>query len=197
MVGEAAPDDSPRADHDVLPEHGPGQDDHTRPQPTAVTDQDRNVAGPLGMDNLVRVLVPVVLVRDVHVGPGVDVVPDLQLEVADDVATATDHAPVADPHHRIGDHLLSWHHAGGDAHMGSDQCVATQSDPLFAEERSWRKGETGTGSERAEPGCHTVAGSDGAVPGRPAPSGVDQRAEPAPPDGTFGGGETRVPRTRG
>ncbi len=148
------------------------------------------------MHNLVRVLVAVVLVGDVHVGPGVDVVSDLQLEVADNVAAAADHAPVADTHDGVGDHLLSGHHAGGDAHMGSDQGVATQVYPLLAEECPRRKGETGAGAEGAEPGGHTVTGSDGASPGRPAPSGVDQRTEPAAAHGTIGGREPRVPRTR-
>ena len=66
---------------------------------------------PLGVDDLVGVLVAVVLVGDVDVGTGVDVVADLDLEVTDDVAAPADHAPVADAHHRVGDHLLAGHHA--------------------------------------------------------------------------------------
>ena len=100
VVGEGAPDHRSGADHHVLPELGAREDHHAGSQPAAAADQDRDVAGPLGVHHLVRILVAVVLVGDVDVGPGVDVVSDLHLEVADDVAAPADHAPVADADHR-------------------------------------------------------------------------------------------------
>jgi hypothetical protein len=64
------------------------------------------------VDDLVGILVTVVLIGDVDVGAGVDVVTDLDVEVADDVTASADHAAVADADHRIGDHVLVGHHAG-------------------------------------------------------------------------------------
>ena len=143
VVGEGAPHHRPRPHHDVPPEHRAGEDDHTGSQPTAAADQDRDVVRPLGVHHLVRVEVAVILVGDVHVRSGVDVVPDLHLEMADDVTPPPDHAPVADADHRIGDHLLAGHHAGGDAHVWTHEgCpVPTRSSVL---RRSPRAGKPGS-----------------------------------------------------
>jgi len=134
------------------------------------------------VNHLVGILVAVVLVGDVDVGTGVDVVPHLDLEVAHDVAAPPDHAPVTDADHRIGDHLLARDHAGRDAHVGSDQGVTTDVDPPLTEDGPGGKGQAAAGSEGPEPGCQPVAGSDGAVCRRPGPHGIDQRAEPPAPD---------------
>jgi hypothetical protein len=125
VIGKGASHHGARPYHDVPSEHGPWQDDHAGPQPTSAADQDRDVVWPLGVDHLVRIEVAVILVGDVHVRPGVDVVTDLNLEMADDVAATPDHAPVADAHNRIGDHPLTGHHAGRDAHMRPDESVAS------------------------------------------------------------------------
>jgi hypothetical protein len=70
-----------------------------------------------------------------------DIVTDLELKMADDVATPTDHATVADTDHRVGDHALARHHAGRDADMGTDQGVVPDGDPPLAEQRPGREGQ--------------------------------------------------------
>jgi hypothetical protein len=115
-----------------------------------------------------------VLIGDVHVGSGVDVVTDLHLKMAHDVAPAADHAPVTDAHHRIGDHVLAGHHAGRDADIGAHQGVAPDVDPALTEERPGREGETAPGSEKSEAGGRAVPGTDGAPLGHPVPPGMDE-----------------------
>jgi hypothetical protein len=130
------------------------------------------------VDDLVGVLVPVVLVGDVDVGTGVDVVPDLHVEVADDVTPPADHAPVADTDDRIGDHLLPRHHPGRNAHVGPDEGVGPDGYPLLAEGRSGRKGQTTSRAEASEPPGRGVAGTGGPVFGQPAPTGVNGGIDP-------------------
>ena len=97
-------------DH-VLPDLGPGQDDHVGPEPAPRSDAHARLGGPLSPDGFDRVLVGVVLVGDVHVGPGLDVIADFDRPVPDDVRPAADHTAAPDPHHRIGRHLLAGRHA--------------------------------------------------------------------------------------
>jgi hypothetical protein len=130
------------------------------------------------VDDLARVFVPMVLIGDVHIGTGVDVVTDLQVEVAHDVAAPADHAPVPDPDHWIGDHLLAGHHAGRNAHMGADKRVPPDGNPLLTEDRPGRKGQTTPLAEGPEPGRQRVAGAGGAIFGQPLPSGMNGRMEP-------------------
>jgi hypothetical protein len=103
------------------------------------------------VDDLARILVAMVLIGDVDVGAGMDVVSDLHVEVADDVTAAADHAPITDPDHRIGDHALARHHACRNAHVGTDQRVLPDGDPLLPEDRSGREGQTAPFTECAEP----------------------------------------------
>ncbi len=95
-VGERAPHHRAGPDHHVAPQLGPREHHHTGAEPAAGSDADGHVARPLRVHHLVGALVPVVLVGDVHVGTGVDIVPDVHLEVPDDVAPASDHAAVPD-----------------------------------------------------------------------------------------------------
>jgi hypothetical protein len=98
-------------DH-VLPECRSREDDNPGADPTAAADDHRDVVGPLVMHDHVGILIAVVLVGYVDVRTRVDIITDVHLEVTDDVAPPSDHAAVADPHDRIGDHALAGHHAG-------------------------------------------------------------------------------------
>ena len=104
VVGEGASDDGPGPHDHVLSHVVPGRITTPVPNQLPVPITDRDVVRPLGMDHLVRILVTMVLVGDVDVRAGVDVITDLELKMADDVATPTDHASVADPDDRVGDH---------------------------------------------------------------------------------------------
>jgi hypothetical protein len=126
------------------------------------------------VDDHVGILVAVVLVGDVDVRAGMDVVADLHLEVADDVAPPPDHAPITDTHHRVGDHVLTRDHAGRDAHVGTDQGVPTHSDPTLTEDRPGGEGEAAASTKPAESGSQAIVGPGRSVAGHPVPSAVDQ-----------------------
>jgi hypothetical protein len=122
-----------------------------------------------------------------------DIVADLQLEMTHDVAAPPDHATVADANHRIGDHLLTRHHAGGDADVRPDEGVAAHADPALAEDGPRREGKAAAGTEGPEAGGLAISGSDGTVPGGPTPRRVDHRAEPTAPGRRIRRGQTRMP----
>ena len=148
-----------------------------RAQPAPTTDADRDIGRPLLVHHAVGVLVAVVLVGDVHIRPGVDVVTHLDLKMSDDVAPPADHAAVADPDDRVRDHSLAGHHPGRDAHVGADEGVLTDMDPTFTKHGSWGKGDAGAPPEGTESGGPGVAGPSGAVLARPLPSGMDEGAQ--------------------
>ncbi len=95
-VRDHAAHDRTGGHHDVLADLRARQDDDVGPQPAARTDAHRRLGRPLPPDRLDRVLVGVVLVGDVDVGPGLDVVTDLDRPVADDVRPPADDAAAAD-----------------------------------------------------------------------------------------------------
>ncbi len=174
VVGEVAADHRTGTDHHVAAEGGPREDHDPGPDPAPVADPDRDVVRPLRVHDLVGVLVAMVLVGDVDVRAGVDVVADLDREVTHDVAAPADHAAVADPDHRVGDHLLARHHPCREAHVRPHQGVAPDVDPPLAEERTLRKGQTAALAEGSESPCRHVARADGTVAGHPLPGGVHQ-----------------------
>jgi hypothetical protein len=180
MVGKGAPHDGAGTHHHVPTQAASRKDHHPGTQPAAGADADRVVTRPLEVDGFVGVLVAVVLVGDVHVGTGVDVVADVDLEVADDVAAASDHAAIADTHHRIGDHRLSRHHPGRDAHVRADQGVLAEVDPPLAEDRTGREGQAAPRTEGSEPVGQPVVGASGPVAGHPVPAGMDGGIGPPP-----------------
>jgi hypothetical protein len=137
----------------------------------------------LGVNDRIRIAVAMVLVRDVDVRTGVHVIPDLEVEVPDDVAATTDHAPVTDAHHWIRDHLLARHHPGRDADVGADQRVFADSDPALAEDGTDREGQAAAVTEEAELPGEPVTRPHCALPRDPPPGEVDE-----PIDSTVGQG---------
>jgi hypothetical protein len=119
----------------------------------------------------------VVLVGDVDVWPGVDVVTDLEVEVADDVAAAADHAAITDAHHRIGDHLLSRNHPRRDAHIRAHQRVGTNADPALTEHGTGREGQAAACSEGPKPAGELVTGPHRTLLAHPSPGAVDETVE--------------------
>ena len=95
-VGDVAAHHRARRHHDVLADPRPGQDDGVGAEPAARADVDRRLGRPLPPDRFDRIEVGVVLVGDVDVRAGLDVVADDDLPVADDVRTAPDDAAAPD-----------------------------------------------------------------------------------------------------
>ncbi len=81
VVREVTADHRAGTDHHVAAQGGPGEDHDPGPDPAPVSDPHRDVARPLRVHDLVGVLIAMVLVGDVDVGTGVDVVADLDREV--------------------------------------------------------------------------------------------------------------------
>jgi hypothetical protein len=179
VVRERASDDRTGTDDRVPAEFCAREDDDPGTEPAPVADVNRDIGRPLGVDHGIGIGVAVVLVGDVDVRAGVDVVSDLEVEVSDDVAAAADHASVTDPHHRVGDHPLSRHHPGRDAHVRSEQRVLADADRTLAEDGARREGQAAALPEGPEPTGQPVARSDGAVPADPFPGEVDEAVEDA------------------
>ena len=144
---------APGGHHDVLADLRPRQDDRVGAEPAARADANRGFGRPLAPYRLDRVLVGMVLIRDVDVRPGLDVVADHDLPVADDVRAATDQAAAADGDDRVARHLLSRCHAGRDGDARTD-------DRLGARRGSgvrcrWRPG--GTAGRRRHPSFRSAA----------------------------------------
>lgn len=180
MVGECASDHGPGSNHDVPTQFRPRQDDHTGAQPTTIANANWDVLRPLGVDDLIGIFVPMVLIGDVDVRPGVHIVADLHAKVTDDVAASADHAPVTDSYHRISDHPLPWHHPSRQADPGANEGVVADLNPPLAELGSGRERNTATSAEAAEPSRPPVLGSQGTLPGDPAPTCVSRPVEQPP-----------------
>ncbi len=192
MVGEGAADDGARAHHHVPSETRPWQDDDPGAEPRPVTDVHGDIIRPLGMHHGIGVRVAVILVGDIDVGPGVDVVTDLEVEVADDVAAAADHAAVTYAHHRIGDHLLPRNHPRRNAHMRTHQRVGTNMDPTLPEDGAGREGQTAARTKGSEPAGQLVTGAHGTAAADPSPGGVDETVDGAVDPGRWGRSHRRL-----
>lgn len=177
MVGEGATDDGAGAHHHVPSETRPRQNHDAGAEPTPVTDVHGDIIRPLGVHHSIGVRIPVVLVGDIDVWPSVDVVTDLEVEVADDVATPADHAAITDAHHRIGDHLLPRNHPRRDAHIRTHQRVSTNADPALTEDGAGRKGQAAARPKGPEPAGELVAGPDRTVLAHPSPGAVDETVD--------------------
>ena len=104
---------------------------------------------PLAPDRLDRVLVGVVLVRDVDVGTGLDVVADHDLPVADDVRAPPDEAAAADGDDRVGRHLLTRRHAGRDGGAGPDDRLGPDVDQVLVVDGALGEEQAGAGAHAA------------------------------------------------
>ena len=100
---------------------------------------------PIGLD---RVLVGVVLVRDVDVGPGLDVVADDDLPVAHDVRAPADQAAAADGDDRVGRHLLARRHAGRDGGTRADDGLGPDVDQVLVVDGALGEQQAGPGPIR-------------------------------------------------
>ena len=103
---ELAPTTTWRADAGARQHH------RAEPQPRPGAHHHRTLGHDLAGDRQIEVLVPVVLVRDVDVVAGPDVVADLDRQVPDDAAPLADQAAITDRHHAIRQAALPGHHAG-------------------------------------------------------------------------------------
>src|SRR5215472_14766912 len=151
MVADHAPDHRARRDDHVPADLRPWQDDYAGPEPGPRADPHGGVYRPLPPDRQVRIGVAVVLVRDVDVGPGVDVVADVDRVVRDDVAAPADHAPVADPQHRIGSQVVAWTQARAHRDLFREHCSGTQLDPALAVDAAGWERDQRTEPEGGEP----------------------------------------------
>src|SRR5262249_61344235 len=90
----------PCRDHDVAADDRAAQRADPGPGPAAGPDGRGGVARPLPPDGDAGVGVAVVLVGDVHVRAGENVIADHDRVMGDDMAAPADEAPVADPQDR-------------------------------------------------------------------------------------------------
>ena len=103
------------------------------------------------MDDLVGILVAVVLIGDVDIRPGEDIVPDQDRVVRDYVAAAPDHAAIPHPHHRVRPEVMAGHHACAQGDLGRDHGLVADVYPALAKHRSGRECHQGARAEGGEP----------------------------------------------
>ncbi len=110
-----------------------------------------------------------VLVGDVHVVTGPDVVFDLDRQVPDDPAPPAEETAIADAHDRIGEARLTRHHPRRQRHVRPDHRVGADVDVALVEDRRWRETDDAALPERPE-----AATTAGVRTDRPEPPGVLQ-----------------------
>src|SRR4029077_5109493 len=103
--------------------------DHAGSQPRTGADADRGVDRPLPPDRDVGVGVAVVLVRDVDVRAGEDVIADVDGLMRDDMAPPADDAPVADPQHGLRPEIMPRGYARADRGLLADHGPVANLDP--------------------------------------------------------------------
>ena len=154
----------------------------TAPVPSQVPAPMLNAAvdRPLPADGHVGVGVAVVLVGDVDVRPGEDVVADLNRVVRNDMAAAPDHAPVADSEHRNGAEIVARRHARAQRDQLGDHALVADLDPALAVDGAGREGHQRAGPESREPAAGGGLGSHGPGLLHAAPGTLNGAGAPAP-----------------
>ena len=178
---ELAAHDGPGRHDGVIPERRPGQDDHVGPEPAARTDRDRGDRRRLPADRLVGVLVGVVLVGDVDVGTGLDLVAQLDGPVPDQVRAATDDAAAPDLDDRRCQHRLAGPDPRGQADVGADQrLIADRQVSLVVDDPLGRQ-QRRSAPEVTELARVAIVGAHRGDLVEVAPGCANPCAEPAPP----------------
>src|SRR5215467_13828585 len=172
-------------DHHIPADYGARQDDHPGTQPASGTDRNGRVGWPLAADGQVGVGVTVVLVGDVHIRAGVDVIADRDRVVGDDMAAPADDTPVTDPQQRHLAQVLPRDHARAQADLGPDHRPGPDLDPPLAVQGAGGEADDRPRAERGERPARRGVGGDrpGALrrppqavhstPGHPAAAGVE------------------------
>ncbi len=139
-VWDITRDDRSGADHYVTTDTGSWQDDCSGADPGARPDDYAFVHWPLNAYGQFRVFVSMVLICDIDVRPGLDIVSDDHTGMRDNVASLAYHASISDPYDGIiGKNWLSRHHADRHGCPRSHHDLLTERDPFFVEYGSWRE----------------------------------------------------------
>ena len=149
--GTAPRTTEPAAITTLRPMHAPGST--TAPAPSQLPEPIRTAAlrRQLPAYRDIRVGVPVVLIGDVDVRSGEDVIPDDERMVRHDMTAPADHAPVPDQEHRGRAEILAGHHPGRQSDERADEGIRSDRDRALPEHRSEREGHDRSGAERGEP----------------------------------------------
>ncbi len=121
-----------------------------------------------------------VLIGDVDVVTGPDVVADLDALVADDADALAEHAAVADRDDRFAALVRMDGHPGRDAGKGADRAARADRDATFAEDHRRREGDHAAVAEVIEAPRLAVARPDRADPHDAIPTRMDDVAGDPP-----------------
>ena len=172
---------APAATTTFRPMLAPGRMTAPAPIQQPGADRYRGVARPLAPDRHLGIAVAVVLVGDVDIRAGENIVTDQDRVVRDDVAAAPDHAAVAHPQHRAVAQVLAGQHARTQRDLRPDHGLVADLDPALAVDGAGREGHQGPGAERREPAPGTGVGSDHPSLLHDPPGLVDQVKDAARP----------------
>lgn len=91
-----------------------------------------------------------ILIGDVHVMAGPDIVADLDCKMSNNPTAAPDQAAITDFHHRVGHTFLTRNHAGCQRNVGADHRSGTDLNVTLVHDRVRRKANHAALSKRAE-----------------------------------------------
>ena len=114
---------------------GSRQHDGAVSQPRTVSDRNGTLGHRLLGDRPGHVAIVMILIGDVDVVTGPDVVADIDLEMAHDAAAFSDQAAIANRYHGVCHALLSRDHSGGQSDIGADHGARSNMNELFVEQR--------------------------------------------------------------
>ena len=102
-----------------------------------------------------------VLIGDVHVMPGPDIITDVDRKMTDDARAPTDEAPISDTNYRVDHTVLSRHHSRRERHLGTNHRSLSDVDEPLVHDRSRRKAHDASGTECAESPAAAGVGTNG------------------------------------
>ena len=129
------------ADGDMLANRGSWKHDGAVAEPTAITNRHRLLGHRLLRNRDGEILITMVLIGDVHVMTGPNIVTDLNSEVANDSAALADQAAIADRDHWIADAYLIRHHARRQGDVRPQHGSRPNVDVPLVEDRVGRKAD--------------------------------------------------------
>jgi hypothetical protein len=146
------------------------QHDAAMAQPGTVADRYWPFRHDLHGNREIEVFVAVILIGDVDMMAGPNVIADLDSQVTDDATPFTNEAPVADADDRISDHLLAGDHAGRKGDLRPKHRAFADVDVVLVEQRVRRKADHTVLSELAKPFAPAGVRTDRTQLGRDFPA---------------------------
>lgn len=134
----------------MFADSGTGQHDSAISQPRPVSDGNGALGHRLLGDRPGHVAIVMILIGDVDMVTGPNVVADFDIEMSHDAAALSNQAAVTNFNYRVRDALLPRNHSGGKSDMGPDHGARSNVNELFVEQRVGGKANDAVLAERTK-----------------------------------------------